>query len=171
MNLSKRSIFIVILVIINITLDQISKFWIRANVEPFSKSEILGKYFTLHNVENKGAFLGLGSDFNPTLKIILLLILPVLVLGFVLYQVFKEKSMDRFSLVGFCFIIGGGIANVFDRFMYGSVTDFWHIDLGGSFKTGIFNIADLSVTSGMILLLIGALLKWRSSKKQLKSLD
>ena len=170
MKVSKRSIFIVILVIINITLDQISKFWIRANVEPFSKSEILGKYFTLHNVENKGAFLGLGSDFNPTLKIILLLILPVLVLGFVLYQVFKEKSMDRFSLVGFCFIIGGGIANVFDRFVYGSVTDFWHIDLGGSLRTGIFNIADLSVTSGMIMLLIGAVLKWRSSKNN-KSLD
>lgn len=165
MKISKRSLFIIILVIVNIALDQISKFWIRANVEPFSKSEILGKYFTLHNVENTGAFLGLGSDLNPTLKFILLLLLPVLVLGFVLYQVFTEKNMDKFSLVGFCLIIGGGIANVFDRFAYGSVTDFWHIDLGGSLKTGIFNLADVSVTSGMIMLLIGVLIKWKVSKK------
>ena len=138
---------------------------------PFSKSEIIGQYFTLHNVENKGAFLGLGSDFNPTVKVILLLVLPVLVLGFVLYQVFTDKSMDKFSLVGFCCIIGGGFANVYDRFLYGQVTDFLHIDLGGSLRTGIFNLADLSVTSGMIMLLIGALLKWRNSKKHLKSLD
>ena len=117
MKFSKRTLFIVILVIVNIALDQISKFWIRANVEPFSKSEIIGQYFTLHNVENKGAFLGLGSDFNPTVKVILLLVLPVLVLGFVLYQVFTDKSMDKFSLVGFCCIIGGGFANVYDRFL------------------------------------------------------
>jgi len=168
MKFSKRTLFIVILVIVNIALDQISKFWIRANVEPFSKSEIIGQYFTLHNVENKGSFLGLGSDFNPTVKVILLLVLPVLVLGFVLYQVFTDKSMDKFSLVGFCCIIGGGFANVYDRFLYGQVTDFLHIDLGGSLRTGIFNLADLSVTSGMIMLLIGALLKWRNSKKQFK---
>ncbi|NNK83595.1 MAG: signal peptidase II [Flavobacteriaceae bacterium] len=167
MRFSKRSIFIVVLVVVTIALDQISKFWVRASVEPFSKSEILGKYFTLHNVENTGAFLGLGSDFNPTLKFILLLLLPVLVLGFVLYQVFTEKNMDKFSFVGFCFIIGGGIANVYDRFVYGSVTDFFHIDLGGSLKTGIFNIADVSVTSGMIMLLLGAIIKWRTSKKSL----
>lgn len=166
MKFSKRSLFIVILVIVNIAADQISKFWIRANVDPFSKSEIIGKYLTLHNVENKGAFLGLGSDLNPTVKFIVLLILPVLVLGFVLYQVFTERNMDKLSLVGFCFIIGGGIANVYDRFVYGSVTDFWHIDLGGSLRTGIFNLADMSVTTGMIMLAIGALIKWRKSKKQ-----
>lgn len=165
MKFSKRSVFIIVLIIVNIAIDQISKFWVRANVNPFSKSEILGKYFTLHNVENKGAFLGLGSDLNPTVKFILLLILPVLVLGFVLYQVFTEKSMDKMSLVGFCCIIGGGFANVYDRFVYGEVTDFFHIDLGGSFRTGIFNMADVSVTSGMIMLLAAALLKRKTSKQ------
>ena len=55
-----------------------------------------------------------------------------------------------------CFIIGGGIANVFDRIVYGSVTDFFHIDLGGGIRTGIFNVADMSVTSGMIMLVIAS---------------
>ena len=53
-------------------------------------------------------------------------------------------------------IIGGGVANIFDRIVYGSVTDFLYINLGGIFKTGIFNIADLSVTTGMILILISS---------------
>ncbi|APY11316.1 signal peptidase II [Seonamhaeicola sp. S2-3] len=152
MKLSRRSAFIIITIIASIAIDQISKVWIRANVTPGTSSEIIGKYFTLHNVENTGAFLGMGSDLNETLRIILLLILPVVVLGFVLRYVFKDKSLGNWSLFAFASIIGGGIANVYDRFVYGSVTDFWHIDLGGVFRTGIFNVADVFVSTGMIIL-------------------
>ena len=156
MKLTKRTTYILLIIIITITLDQISKVWVRANVAARSQSEIIGDYFTLHNVENTGAFLGMGSDLNDTLRVILLLILPVVVLGFVLRHILKDKTLDNLSLFAFASIIGGGIANVYDRFVYGSVTDFWHIDLGGVFRTGIFNMADLSVTTGMIILVIAS---------------
>lgn len=115
--------------------------------------DIIKDYFQLIWVENKGAFLGMGSDMNPTLRLIFLLILPTVVLLYVIYYIVKTKELDRLSLIAFCCIVGGGIANVFDRIVYGQVTDFFFIDLGGVFKTGIFNIADISVTTGMILLL------------------
>ena len=150
-----RTLLITILIIFNIAIDQISKFWVRVNVEAGSQSEILGEYFTLHNVENKGAFLGLGSDFNPVLKIILLNVLPIVVLTLVLFHIFRDKTLDKFSLIGFCCIIGGGAANLYDRVLYGQVTDFWHIDLGGVFRTGIFNLADVSVMVGMGLIILG----------------
>ncbi|MBN4084775.1 signal peptidase II [Flavobacteriaceae bacterium AH-315-B10] len=153
MKLSRRSIFIWILIVFNIAIDQISKFLTRAYIEAGSVSEIIGDYFTLHNVENSGAFLGMGSELNPTIKIILLNILPIIVLSFVLRYVFKDKTIDKLSLIGFSCILGGGIANIFDRIRFGSVTDFFHIDLGGVFRTGIFNLADLSVTTGMIMIL------------------
>ncbi|MCF7567089.1 signal peptidase II [Sabulilitoribacter arenilitoris] len=152
MKLSRRSIFILLIIILTIALDQISKVWVRAKVIAGSQSEIIGHYFTLHNVENKGAFLGMGSELSDSLRILLLLILPVLILAFVLRYIFKDKTLSNWSLFSFASIIGGGIANVFDRFVYGSVTDFWHIDLGGVFRTGIFNVADLFVTTGMIIL-------------------
>jgi len=166
MSNKKRSLFIIVLILVNVALDQISKFWVRADVIPGSEAPIIGDIFTLHNVENTGAFLGMGSDFNPTLKLILLLILPIIVLGLVLHHIFKDKNMDKLSLIGFCCIIGGGFANVFDRFAYGSVTDFLHIDFGGSLRTGIFNLADISVSFGMILLLIAAI---KNSKKEKKN--
>jgi signal peptidase II len=156
MKVSRRSIFIIIIIIANIALDQISKFWVRTEVVAGSESKIIGDYFTLHNVENTGAFLGMGSDLNPTIKLIVLLILPIVVLGFVLRYIFKDKTIDKLSLIGFSCILGGGFANMYDRILYGSVTDFFHIDLGGIFKTGIFNVADLSVTSGMILILMAS---------------
>lgn len=161
MKLSRRSVFTIIIIVLNIVIDQISKFWVRANVT--SETKLIGNYFTLHNVENEGAFLGMGSDLNPTIKLIVLLILPIVVLGFVLRYVFKDKSIDKLSLIGFSCIIGGGFANIYDRMLYGSVTDFFHIDLGGVFKTGIFNIADLSVTTGMIMIITASFI-YRKAK-------
>ncbi len=152
MKLSRRSLFIILTIIITIAIDQISKILVRTYVVPSERLNIIGEYFTLHNVENAGAFLGMGSDLSPIMKLILLLILPIMVLGFVTVHIFKDKSLDNLSVFAFASIIGGGIANVFDRIAYGSVTDFFHIDLGGVFRTGIFNMADLSVTTGMIML-------------------
>jgi signal peptidase II len=149
-----RNISITILITVSVLLDQLSKTLIRNNVDQYSEVKLIGEYFILTNVENSGAFLGMGSDFSPFIKTIFLLILPVIVLICIIVYVYRDKQIDKISLIGFCLIIGGGIANIYDRILYGSVTDFLFIDLGGIFKTGIFNIADLSVTTGMILILL-----------------
>ena len=158
MKLSKRSIYIILVIVLTIVIDQISKvivrehITLRTDVSPGERIPVIGDTFIMMNVENTGAFLGMGSELNETLRIILLLVLPIFVLGFVLRYVFKDKSLDNWSLFAFASIIGGGIANVFDRIAFGKVTDFLFIDLGGVFRTGIFNLADLSVTTGMIIL-------------------
>ena len=161
--MNTKRILIVILILFNIGLDQFSKEYVRKNVVPGSRTELLGTQLQLMNVENTGAFLGMGSDSNPTVKLIFLLILPIIVLAAVVYYVFTSKALDNLSVIGLCCIAGGGIANLYDRFLYGSVTDFLYIDLGGVFRTGIFNSADLSVTTGMILLLISSFFS-RASK-------
>ncbi|WGD36135.1 signal peptidase II [Olleya sp. YS] len=160
--MSSRNILILGLIVLNIILDQVSKFIVRADVIKHSTTEIFGDYFTLHNVENEGAFLGMGSDFSPTLRILLLIVLPIVVLLLVLRHIIKDKTMNTMTLVGFCCIIGGGIANLYDRIVYGSVTDFLHIDLGGIFRTGIFNLADVSVMVGMGCLIVGSFKKQKS---------
>lgn len=153
-----RNLFIGVLIIFNIAIDQITKVIARSTLT-FQKAEnVIGDYFQLIWVENKGAFLGMGSDMNPTLRLIFLLILPTIVLGYVIYYIIKTKALDHLSLVAFCCIIGGGVANVFDRIVFGQVTDFFFIDLGGVFRTGIFNVADMSVTTGMLLLIFSNLL-------------
>ena len=90
--------------------------------------------------------------------LITIIVLPVIVLvGITIYTYF-DKSLDKTSIMGFSLIIGGGIGNIFDRIVYGSVTDFLYLNFE-FFKTGIFNIADLSVTTGMILILISSFKK------------
>ena len=164
MKISRRTIYIVATIILTIAVDQISKVLVRAYVIPSERTNIIGDYFTLHNVENVGAFLGMGSDLSPVLRFILLLVLPIVVLGFVTVHIFKDKNLDKLSLFAFASIIGGGIANVYDRVAYGSVTDFFHINLGGIFRTGIFNMADLSVTTGMLILVFVTFFKKKTTE-------
>jgi signal peptidase II len=159
-----RNLFIIVLIVFNIAIDQTSKVLVRSNFKYGEIKSLIGDKFIMQYVENKGAFLGMGSDMNDSLKMIFLLILPALVLGYVIYYIIKTKELDRLSLIAFCCIVGGGIANVFDRIVYGQVTDFFSINLGGIFKTGIFNVADLSVTTGMIILLLSGVFNSKKNK-------
>ena len=147
-----------IIVLLAIAFDQISKVWERNNFESYIETSIVGDIFTLIKVENTGAFLGMGSELPETLRVLLLIVLPVIVLVGITVYTYLDKSLDKTSIIGFSLIIGGGIGNIFDRIVYGSVTDFLYLNFE-FFKTGIFNIADLSVTIGMILILISSFKK------------
>ena len=155
----KRNLLITTIVFLSIALDQISKIWVRNNFESYIENSIICDLFILIKVENTGAFLGMGSELPETLRILLLIVLPIIVLISITIYTYIDKTLDKISIIGFSLIIGGGIGNIFDRIVYGSVTDFLYLDFGGIFKTGIFNIADLSVTTGMILILISSFKK------------
>ena len=158
-NKRKRNLLITIIVFLSIVLDQISKIWVRNNFESYIENSIIGDVFKLIKVENTGAFLGMGSELSETLRILLLIVLPIIVLISITIYTYIDKALDKISIIGFSLIIGGGIGNIFDRIVYGSVTDFFYLDFWGIFQTGIFNIADLSVTTGMILILISSFKK------------
>ncbi len=144
---------IIFLVLLNIGCDQISKSMVRKNIDARETIELVGKNFILTKVENSGAMLGFGSELSPILKIIFLQALPVVVLLALLFRILRRSDMDKWLVFAFACVIGGGIGNLIDRIAYGEVTDFFHIDLGGYFKTGIFNMADVSVTMGVLVIL------------------
>lgn len=145
--------YIFALVLLNIGCDQLSKEVVRKNVDSREYIQLIDDHFILTNVENTGAMLGFGASFSPILKIVLLQIVPLLVLIVLLYRVLTKNTIGTWLVVAFAFVIGGGIGNLIDRIVYGSVTDFFQIRLG-IFKTGIFNMADVAVTSGVLLILV-----------------
>ncbi len=143
---------IILLVLLNIGCDQISKDVVRKNVVANDYIEVVGNNLILTNVENTGAMLGFGQNLPPILKVILLQAIPVIILLVLLYRILRKRNLDKFMVIAFAFVIGGGIGNLIDRITHGSVTDFFLIELG-FFKTGIFNMADVSVTLGVLMIL------------------
>jgi signal peptidase II len=155
MNTNKiiTNIGILLILVANIGCDQISKNIVRQKVGYYENISLISHYFTLTKVENTGALLSIGSDLPQTLKFILLSGIPVLALAFGIGYMFFRKDISKMSMLALSFAIGGGIGNIYDRIIYGSVTDFLHIDLG-IFQTGIFNMADVSLMVGMGLFLL-----------------
>ncbi len=147
-----KKLGVILLVFLNIGCDQISKDIVRKNVSPNDYIQVVNDNFILTNVENTGAMLGFGQNLSPILKIIFLQALPVLVLMILLFRILQKTDLNRWLIIAFAFVIGGGIGNLIDRIAYGSVTDFFQIKLG-FLKTGIFNMADVSVTTGVLLIL------------------
>ncbi|MCB9230858.1 MAG: signal peptidase II [Bacteroidia bacterium] len=164
-----RIILLLAVVAANIGLDQISKIIIRNKVEFNEHIQLIGDYFIMTKVENTGAFLSLGSDFPDFIRIILLLVLPALVMIGGLAYILLKKNVGQTIGIPVAFLIGGGIGNLIDRILYGSVTDFLHIDLGGWARTGIFNVADMSIMFGMGLLLL-KFVKDKNNKKEEETL-
>ncbi len=147
-----KKVMVVLLVFLNLGCDQFSKVYIRKTVTAHEQIQLINDNFILTNVENTGAMLGMGSHLPPVLKLIFLQGLPILVLLVLLVRVLKKPDMGLGLIVAFAFVIGGGIGNLIDRVFYGKVTDFFFVKIG-FFKTGIFNMADVSVTLGVLLLL------------------
>lgn len=148
-----KTISIALILLINIGCDQISKDLVRKRIGYNETISLIYNHLTLTKVENTGAFLSVGSGLPDLLKFILLSGVPLLALAFGIVYLFTRKHLSMISRLALSFAIGGGIGNIYDRIIYGSVTDFLHLNFG-IFQTGIFNMADVSITVGMMLFFV-----------------
>ncbi len=156
-----RWIFVLLVVLVNVGCDQVSKQVVRDKVVYHEEISLISDQFILTKVENTGAFLSLGSDLSGIWRKVLLLYLPAVAMLVVLGVVLAQKDLTLGVLFGACCMIGGGIGNLIDRWLYGSVTDFLHIDLE-IVRTGVFNLADVSIMTGAIVVMVLSFMKGKS---------
>lgn len=150
-----QAIIIFAILAINVGCDQISKSIVRNRIGENEQISVVENYVKFMRVENEGAFLSLGASLPKVVRFIFLSLIPLAILGFGIGYIFTKKNLSKAMLFGFAFVIGGGIGNLYDRLVYGSVTDFVHIDFV-IFQTGIFNMADVSIMTGMAIVLLGS---------------
>lgn len=134
----------------NVSCDQISKSIVRESIGAYQHISVIPDHFTLMKVENTGAFLSVGSELPMPIRLTLLIVLPVVGLGMMLFMLLRKSDWPKDFAIGVAFILGGGIGNLYDRVVYGSVTDFMHMNFV-VFQTGVFNMADVSIMIGFAL--------------------
>ena len=160
-----RTIFILVVLVLNIGCDQVSKIIVRHSLEEREEIEVVRNHVTLTRVENQGAFLSLGAGLPYLIRTLLLSFIPIMFITWCIYFLFQQRDLSKLAITAYCFVIGGGMGNLIDRVMYGSVTDFMHIDFG-LFQTGIFNLADVSIMIGLVYILIDYFRKPSMSSSQ-----
>ena len=146
-NIKKIVISIFILLFIFL-LDRISKILILNILEETGQVDIyINSFLNFYLVWNKGIGFGLlSSDQNLFYNLVTTLI--ILINFVIIYLLFQEKGLKYYFLV---IILGGSLGNLFDRIYYRAVPDFFDINYNG-YHWFIFNVADIFITIGIILL-------------------
>ena len=161
----KRSIKIILFCFISIVFigcDQVTKELAKLHLKDKAAMSFYHDTFRLDYVENTGAFLSFGADWSPAASFWLLNVLPLLFLmGLFVYAIRKTANSTLMNVFPFLLICAGGLGNIIDRIMYDRhVTDFMNLGIN-NLRTGIFNFADVYVSTGVIMLLV---MQWRKSR-------
>ena len=149
-----RILLIILIIISNVSCDQISKNIVRQKIASNKQINVLSNYVILTKVENTGAFLGLGDSIPRPVYKLFMILLPLIAIGYGFIYLIKTDTLSTVMIVGISSLIGGGLGNVIDRILYGSVTDFLYFDFV-LFHTGVVNMADISVSIGFFIILYG----------------
>ena len=141
--------FLIIIIVSIIALDQWSKWAIKTSFNLYQSKPVIQDLLHFTYVTNDGMAFGLSFPGGKHV----LLIMTILLTGFIVGFLWKEKNGHPLIKYGLALILSGAIGNLIDRLLYGKVVDFLDLMIG-NFHWYIFNIADSSVTIGMILFII-----------------
>lgn len=134
--------------------DQATKFVAKEYLKPAAAISLAGDLLRLQYAENSGAFLGLGSSLPEHWRQLIFTVFAGAFLLGLLFYVSLGRELAFNHVICVSLILGGGLSNLIDRIAYdGRVVDFLNVGMG-SIRTGIFNVADMAIMAGAILMAI-----------------
>lgn len=148
-----------ILSAIVIVLDQITKFWIEANLPHYGVIPVVD-HFNIVHLRNTGAAF---SMFNQAPALVFIVLAAAVCAG-ILAWLRKHPRGETLTAIGLCLIMGGAIGNVIDRVRLGHVTDFLDF-YWGTWHFAAFNVADMAISVGAGFLILDMLLEWKRGPK------
>ena len=147
-----RGAALLLLVATTIGCDRATKLLAAAELRGRPARAYLGGTLRLHYVENPGAFLGLGSSLPASLRWWLLTAGTAAAFAALVWTQ-RRVDFGATGRVGLSLVLAGGISNFWDRARDGAVVDFLNVGVG-PVRTGIFNVADMAITLGVLLVLV-----------------
>jgi signal peptidase II len=166
MNLSLNQFRILFLSLAVLVLDQVSKLVVRSTMSLHESIPVLGNFFKLTYIENAGMAFGISIS-NNTFFTMFAVVASITILVYL----FKMKGDQLAARLALAIILGGAIGNLTDRIIRGSVVDFFDFEFFNihipAFKLlffnfpgysltrwPVFNVADMAVSIGMLILLV-----------------
>ena len=144
---NKKVNFLIIITIIAILLDQIIKIIISSKV--FNSSIlVIPHVLKLTYIQNTGADFGIGSNSTS-----MFVAVNLVIIGLIIYFIFsKKEEISKLILIALHLIVAGGISNLIDRIIRGFVIDY--IDISLLIRYPVFNLADIFIVVGCIIIAI-----------------
>ena len=142
--------FALALLLLTVGCDRVTKRMAADNLADRPPQSYLSGIVRLEYAENPGAFLSMGSELPDWARFSIFRIgVGVALIAVALVAV--KKRWVGMPLAGASLVVAGGVSNLADRLMRGSVVDFMSIGIG-PVRTGIFNVADVAILVGGALI-------------------
>jgi signal peptidase II len=139
------------IILICIVLDQLVKLLAEHALKGRAGLSYLGDTVRFEYAENTGAFLSLGAQLDQGARTILFVLGVMVIIGFCVVWLVKSAH-TWLTIISLAAVISGGIGNLIDRVWRGYVIDFIYMGIG-LLHTGVFNVADIAITGGLLVML------------------
>ena len=146
-----------------ICLDQLTKLWVKANVTEGNVRPLLSWLWATH-YRNKSFAVNLMERLPTTLQNLFFIAVPVFALFLIVLIFIKLQDNQMPTSVALTSILGGAIGNMIDRIQTGPVLDILQIRLG-NWSSAPFNLADLAISLGVIIVFIYTSLSYRTERQ------
>jgi signal peptidase II len=154
-----------LLALIIFALDRISKVAIKAHVSASESVPIIPGFFNIVHAENPGVAFSFLADTNSPWRNIVLIAISTGVMIFIIRMLLSSSTGVTSNWIlrtALGLVLGGALGNLFDRIVYGTVTDFLEV-YAGSHYFPAFNVADSAISIGAGLLLLDM---WRGRSRK-----
>lgn len=152
-------------------LDQATKWVIKTRLDLYETIPVLGEFFSITSIRNRGAAFGIMQ--GQQLFFLVITVLFLIGISWYLHRSVKEGT--KWTSVGLAMLLGGAVGNFIDRALYGEVVDFFQFHfrfslfgLDVDYVYPIFNVADIGIVLGAVIILIHTLVLWRQESKAAK---
>jgi signal peptidase II len=146
-----------------IALDQATKLYIHTHFQLGETLTVIPNYFNITFVKNPGAAFGFLANTNPFFRDAFFLIIPPVALVIIIMILRTVDVRDRIQISALSCVFGGAIGNYIDRLRLRYVIDFLDFHIQNIYSWPSFNVADMSIVTGISLLFILSFRKQRSS--------
>lgn len=149
-----RAVLLCLLMIGTAACDRATKHFAITALAGSPDQSFLADTVRLTYHENPGAFLGVGADWRPEVRVASFQIGNGLIL-LATFILAARGGFSRLGNAGLILFLAGGASNLLDRVAMGRVVDFLNVGIG-PLRTGVFNVADMAIIAGVALLIIEA---------------
>ena len=139
----------ILIILLGLIIDRITKVWALKSLAHTDGIVVIKNIFSFSYLENRGAAFGIFQN-----KVIALSIVTFIVTVAMIYYLFKYKPSSKLTRISLSLIIGGALGNLIDRLVYRFVVDFILLHYKDVYEFPTFNVADMLVVCGTILLAI-----------------
>ena len=149
-----------LLSIVIIILDQVTKAWVVSSIGLTESIKIIPGILDFVYVKNTGAAFSILAQREY--GIIILSAVSIIFCAAVIWYILKKKPTSKLLLLSLSLMVGGAAGNVLDRIARGFVVDFIEVQF---INFPVFNVADIAITVGAVLIIIYEIFFYRSKKE------